>query len=88
MHIYIETAFGFVTELGERKQVKSNQALQQSDRGKGEKAKKSKMTSSNNEYPKPKYVTGGCLCESLRYRIDFPEDHDFEKSVSLEYQPL
>ncbi|KAI1363106.1 hypothetical protein F5Y08DRAFT_252300 [Xylaria arbuscula] len=33
------------------------------------------------EYPKPKYITGGCLCEALRYRIDFPEDHDFEKSV-------
>ncbi|KAI1183878.1 hypothetical protein F5B17DRAFT_108054 [Nemania serpens] len=33
---------------------------------------------SSTEYPKPKYITGGCLCESLRYRIDFPEDHDFE----------
>ncbi|KAI3331437.1 hypothetical protein HD806DRAFT_160400 [Xylariaceae sp. AK1471] len=34
----------------------------------------------SNKFPKPKYVTGGCLCESLTYRIDFPEDHDFEKS--------
>ncbi|KAI1418850.1 Mss4-like protein [Xylaria sp. FL1777] len=35
---------------------------------------------SSNTFLKPKYVTGGCLCESLRYRIDFPEDHDFEMS--------
>ncbi|KAI1109811.1 hypothetical protein F5Y14DRAFT_390733 [Nemania sp. NC0429] len=35
---------------------------------------------SSAEYPKPKYITGGCLCGSLRYRIDFPEDHDFEVS--------
>ncbi|KAI0400652.1 Mss4-like protein [Xylaria palmicola] len=34
---------------------------------------------SSTDYPKPKYITGGCLCESLKYRIDFPEDHDFEK---------
>ncbi|KAI0430389.1 Mss4-like protein [Xylaria sp. FL1042] len=35
---------------------------------------------SPNEFPKPKYITGGCLCEALRYRIDFPENHDFEAS--------
>ncbi|KAI0505479.1 Mss4-like protein [Xylaria bambusicola] len=35
---------------------------------------------SSNEFPKPKYVTGGCLCGSLRYRIDFPENHDFDKN--------
>ncbi|KAI0965639.1 Mss4-like protein [Xylaria arbuscula] len=32
------------------------------------------------EFPKPKYATGGCLCEALRYRIDFPDNHDFEAS--------
>ncbi|KAI0202442.1 hypothetical protein F4808DRAFT_459044 [Astrocystis sublimbata] len=32
------------------------------------------------DFPKPKYVTGGCLCGSLRYRIEFPEGHDFEKN--------
>ncbi|KAI0904821.1 Mss4-like protein [Ustulina deusta] len=37
---------------------------------------------SSNEFPKPKHITGGCLCESLRYRIDFPENHDFETSSS------
>ncbi|TGJ81378.1 hypothetical protein E0Z10_g7382 [Xylaria hypoxylon] len=35
---------------------------------------------SSIEFPKPKYVTGGCVCESLTYRIDFPENHDFEAS--------
>lgn len=39
------------------------------------------MTSST-DFPKPKYITGGCLCQSLTYRIDFPDDHDFEKNVS------
>ncbi|KAI8632941.1 glutathione-dependent formaldehyde-activating enzyme [Xylariaceae sp. FL1651] len=28
----------------------------------------------------PGFVTGGCLCGSIRYRIDFPKDHDFLKS--------
>ncbi|KAH8165065.1 hypothetical protein CIB48_g3207 [Xylaria polymorpha] len=37
------------------------------------------MTSST-DFPKPKYITGGCLCQSLTYRIDFPDDHDFEKN--------
>jgi hypothetical protein len=34
-------------------------------------------------FPTPKFVTGGCVCNSLRYRVDFPTDHDFEKSVSF-----
>jgi hypothetical protein len=32
-------------------------------------------------FPTPKYITGGCLCGSLRYRVDFPPEHDFEASV-------
>ncbi|KAI0010899.1 glutathione-dependent formaldehyde-activating GFA [Xylariaceae sp. FL0662B] len=28
-------------------------------------------------FPKPTSITGGCLCGSIRYRVDFPEDHDF-----------
>ncbi|KAJ9162276.1 hypothetical protein NKR19_g1383 [Coniochaeta hoffmannii] len=32
------------------------------------------------DFPLPKFVEGGCLCGSLRYRVDFPEDHDFKKS--------
>ncbi|KAI8623323.1 Mss4-like protein [Xylariaceae sp. FL1651] len=35
---------------------------------------------SSSDFPKPKYVTGGCLCESLTYRIDFPDGHNFEES--------
>ncbi|KAK4125984.1 hypothetical protein N657DRAFT_568464 [Parathielavia appendiculata] len=31
-------------------------------------------------FPKPKFITGGCLCNSLRYRVNFPDDHDFEAS--------
>lgn len=30
----------------------------------------------------PYFITGGCLCNSLRYRVDFPENHDFKASVS------
>ncbi|GAP82775.2 putative glutathione-dependent formaldehyde-activating enzyme [Rosellinia necatrix] len=37
---------------------------------------------STTEFPKPKFITGGCLCGSLTYRIDFPENHDFEMSSS------
>ncbi|KAK4032544.1 Mss4-like protein, partial [Parachaetomium inaequale] len=33
-------------------------------------------------FPTPKFITGGCLCDSLRYRVDFPADHDFETSSS------
>ncbi|KAI5921872.1 glutathione-dependent formaldehyde-activating GFA [Camillea tinctor] len=32
------------------------------------------------EYPKPTTITGGCLCGSIRYRVDFPQDHDFVQS--------
>ena len=36
-------------------------------------------------FPTPKFITGGCLCNNLRYRVDFPADHDFENSVSSPY---
>ena len=29
----------------------------------------------------PTYITGGCLCGKIRYRADFPKDHDFQKMV-------
>ena len=32
--------------------------------------------------PIPKYIEGGCLCSRMRYRIDFPTDHDFAASSS------
>ncbi|KAI1747509.1 Mss4-like protein [Xylaria castorea] len=35
---------------------------------------------SSTEFPKPKHVTGGCLCRSLTYMIDFPDNHDFEQN--------
>lgn len=38
--------------------------------------------SSIEELPKPKHVTGGCLCGAVRYRLDFPQGHDFTKNVS------
>ncbi|KAJ4300149.1 hypothetical protein N0V88_002818 [Collariella sp. IMI 366227] len=31
-------------------------------------------------FPKPKFITGGCLCNKLRYRVNFPENHNFEAS--------
>ncbi|KAI1501883.1 glutathione-dependent formaldehyde-activating GFA [Biscogniauxia marginata] len=33
-------------------------------------------------FPKPTTITGGCLCGSIRYKVDFPKDHDFLKSSS------
>ncbi|KAK4088421.1 ribonuclease P complex subunit Pop1 [Purpureocillium lilacinum] len=30
---------------------------------------------------KPQTVHGGCLCEAVRYTINFPPDHDFIKAV-------
>ncbi|KAL8281607.1 hypothetical protein RB600_005167 [Gaeumannomyces tritici] len=36
----------------------------------------------NHDFPKPKFVTGGCLCGALRYRADFPPTHDFGQSSS------
>lgn len=32
-------------------------------------------------FPTPKFITGGCLCNALRYRADFPADHNFETAV-------
>lgn len=32
--------------------------------------------------PTPKFVEGGCLCGKLRYRVTFPENHDFGANVS------
>ncbi|KAI1779357.1 glutathione-dependent formaldehyde-activating GFA [Hypoxylon cercidicola] len=31
------------------------------------------------EFAKPQSVTGGCLCGSIRYRVNFPKGHDFLK---------
>ncbi|KAK4189507.1 Mss4-like protein [Podospora australis] len=31
-------------------------------------------------FPTPKTITGGCLCGSIRYRVDFPPDHNFQTS--------
>ncbi|KAJ2902264.1 uncharacterized protein MKZ38_000805 [Zalerion maritima] len=31
------------------------------------------------DVPKPKKLTGGCLCDSLKYEVTFPEGHDFDK---------
>ncbi|KAK8073686.1 Mss4-like protein [Apiospora phragmitis] len=28
-------------------------------------------------FPKPQSITGGCLWGSIRYKVDFPEHHDF-----------
>ncbi|KAK3380953.1 glutathione-dependent formaldehyde-activating GFA [Podospora didyma] len=30
--------------------------------------------------PLPKKITGSCLCGSIAYRIDFPDDHSFKDS--------
>ncbi|KAF4333112.1 glutathione-dependent formaldehyde-activating GFA [Fusarium beomiforme] len=29
----------------------------------------------------PRILEGGCLCESVRYKISFPQDHDFSKDT-------
>ncbi len=34
-----------------------------------------------NAFPTPKFIEGGCLCGTLRYRVDFPDNHDFRKRV-------
>ncbi|ROT41446.1 glutathione-dependent formaldehyde-activating GFA [Sodiomyces alkalinus F11] len=33
--------------------------------------------------PTPKSITGGCLCGSVRYKITYPDDHDFDSSNYL-----
>ncbi|KAH8678015.1 Mss4-like protein [Xylariales sp. PMI_506] len=38
--------------------------------------------SSPQDFPKPKFITGGCLCGALRYRVDYPENYDFLSSSS------
>ncbi|KAJ6439282.1 glutathione-dependent formaldehyde-activating enzyme domain-containing protein [Purpureocillium lavendulum] len=30
---------------------------------------------------KPKTISGGCLCESVRYTITVPPDHDFDDAI-------
>ncbi|KAL8366422.1 hypothetical protein RB595_004955 [Gaeumannomyces hyphopodioides] len=37
---------------------------------------------STDDFPKPKFITGGCLCGALRYRADFPPTHDFRQASS------
>ncbi|KAI1454087.1 glutathione-dependent formaldehyde-activating GFA [Annulohypoxylon moriforme] len=32
------------------------------------------------DFPKPTSITGGCLCDALRYKVDFPSNHDFLNS--------
>ncbi|KAI1448977.1 glutathione-dependent formaldehyde-activating GFA [Annulohypoxylon stygium] len=31
------------------------------------------------DFKKPTSVTGGCLCSAIKYKVDFPNDHDFLK---------
>ncbi|KAH8886885.1 hypothetical protein GQ53DRAFT_657071 [Thozetella sp. PMI_491] len=38
------------------------------------------MTASESSFPTPKVVEGGCLCRALRYRINFPDNHDFKEA--------
>ncbi|ETS78458.1 hypothetical protein PFICI_10520 [Pestalotiopsis fici W106-1] len=36
------------------------------------------MSSPNqHNFAKPTSITGGCLCGSIRYKVDFPKDHNF-----------
>ncbi|XDG07663.1 hypothetical protein ABKA04_007278 [Annulohypoxylon sp. FPYF3050] len=32
------------------------------------------------DFKKPTSITGGCLCGAIKYKVDFPNDHDFLKS--------
>ncbi|KAI1801735.1 Mss4-like protein [Daldinia bambusicola] len=32
-----------------------------------------------DDFPEPASITGGCLCRSIRYQVDFPIGHDFLK---------
>lgn len=40
------------------------------------------MASGEKLVQKPETITGGCVCESVRYVVTFPPDHDFAHSVS------
>ncbi|OTB03953.1 hypothetical protein M426DRAFT_59427 [Hypoxylon sp. CI-4A] len=31
-------------------------------------------------FPKPEFITGGCLCGSIRYKVKFEDGHDFLES--------
>lgn len=44
-------------------------------------ASSSNMTSMP-DLPKPKTITGGCLCGAIRYRVNFPNGHDLAEDVS------
>lgn len=37
----------------------------------------------NSLGPVPKTITGGCLCGSVRYRVNFPKDHDFIENSAI-----
>lgn len=45
----------------------------------------SNSTSATDSFEKPESITGGCLCGSIRYKVVFPKDHDFLKSVRFLY---
>lgn len=38
------------------------------------------MSQNTSIGPTPRTIEGGCLCARLRYKIDFPADHDFAAS--------
>lgn len=40
------------------------------------------MSQTDKIGPTPKFIEGGCLCSRLRYRVDFPADHNFAASSS------
>ncbi|KAL2112255.1 hypothetical protein VUR80DRAFT_8210 [Thermomyces stellatus] len=40
------------------------------------------MSESHDIGPTPKFIEGGCLCARLRYKIEFPADHDFVSNSS------
>ncbi|KAM0813003.1 putative CENP-V/GFA domain-containing protein [Seiridium cardinale] len=42
----------------------------------------STFTPTAENFAKPESITGGCLCGSIRYKVDFPKDHDFLGSSS------
>ncbi|KAL7621317.1 hypothetical protein AAE478_008638 [Parahypoxylon ruwenzoriense] len=40
----------------------------------------SQQTATVDDFEKPKSITGGCLCGSIRYHASFADDHDFLQS--------